>query len=64
RAPHQMAQYALDVAADFTSFYTSSPVISAEDEAVRKSRLAITLATSIVMKNSIGLLGIECPERM
>jgi arginyl-tRNA synthetase len=64
RAPHQIAQYSLDLAADFSSFYTTSPVLSAEDEGVRRSRLAITLATSITLKNALSLLGIECPERM
>jgi arginyl-tRNA synthetase len=64
RAPHHIAQYALDVAADFSSFYTSSPVISAEDADVRRTRLAITMATGIVLKNALHLLGVECPERM
>lgn len=63
-APHQVAQYALDVAADFSSFYTASPVIKAEEEKVRKTRLAITAATAIVLYNALMLLGIECPERM
>jgi arginyl-tRNA synthetase len=64
RAPHQITQYALDVAADFSSFYTTSPVLAAEDETVRRTRLAITLAASIVLRNALNLLGIECPERM
>jgi len=63
-APHQMAQYALEVATDFSGFYNTSPVLTAEDEKVRKTRLAITLATSIVLENAVGLLGIECPEKM
>ena len=63
-APHHVAQYVLDVAADFTNFYSSSPVLSAEDEKIRSTRLAITLATSIVLKNGLDLLGIDCPERM
>jgi arginyl-tRNA synthetase len=64
RAPHHMTQYALDVAADFSSFYTNCPVISAEDGKVRRTRLAITQATGIALNNSLSLLGIECPERM
>ncbi len=64
RAPHHVTQYALDVAADFSSFYTNCPVLVAEDAEVRRSRLAITLAAGIALKNALGLLGIECPERM
>ncbi|MEW6721895.1 MAG: arginine--tRNA ligase [Candidatus Micrarchaeota archaeon] len=64
RAPHHLAQYALEVAAGFTSFYTNSPVLAAESAPLRRSRLAITLAASIVLRNALHLLGIECPERM
>lgn len=63
-APHHLAQYGLEVAGEFSSFYTTSPVLTAEDEKTRKTRLAITMATSIVLKNSLGLIGIDCPERM
>lgn len=63
RAPHHLAQYALDLATDFSRFYTTSPVLSSEGD-VRKARLALTLATSIVLKNTLHLLGIDCPERM
>lgn len=63
-APHHLAQYVLDVAADFSSFYATSPVLAAEEEKVRKTRLAITLATGIVLKNALNLIGVECPEKM
>jgi arginyl-tRNA synthetase len=64
RAPHHLTQYSLELAAGFSSFYTTSPVLVEKDDKIRKNRLAITLATSIVLKNSLGLLGIECPEKM
>ncbi|MDD5340337.1 MAG: arginine--tRNA ligase [Candidatus ainarchaeum sp.] len=63
-APHHVAQYVLEVAADFTAFYGSSPVLAAESAETRDTRLAITLATGIVIRNGLGLLGIDCPERM
>jgi arginyl-tRNA synthetase len=63
-APHTLAQYVLDVAADFSVFYGASPVVTADDPDVRDTRLAITLATGIVIRNGLGLLGIDCPERM
>jgi arginyl-tRNA synthetase len=64
RAPHHLAQYALDLSSDFSRFYTISPVLAAEDKGLMKTRLAITLATSIVLKNTLNLLGMECPEKM
>lgn len=64
RAPHHITQYNLELAADFSSFYTTSSVLNAEDKKIMKNRLAIVLATSIVLKSALGLLGIECPERM
>ncbi len=63
-SPHHIAQYSLDLAADFSGFYNASPVLVAEDPKVRKTRLAIVLATSIVLKNSLSLIGIECPKKM
>ncbi|MBU0531938.1 arginine--tRNA ligase [Candidatus Micrarchaeota archaeon] len=61
---HHLAQYALDLSSDFSRFYTTSPVLSIDDEKIRKTRLSLTLATSIVLKNALNLLGIECPEQM
>lgn len=63
-APHHIAQYLLDTAADFSTFYTKSPVLSADDEKIRKTRLALTLATGIVLKNALYLLGLNCPDKM
>jgi arginyl-tRNA synthetase len=39
-------------------------VLKAETEDAKKSRLMIVLATNILLKNSLGLVGIECPEKM
>ncbi len=64
RAPHHLTQYVLDVAGEFSVFYAKSPVIAEEDAELRRTRLAITLATSHVLKNSLNLLGLDCPERM
>jgi len=64
RAPHHLTQYALDIAADFSSFYTNCPVISAKEEDIRRVRLAITEASAITLRNTLNLLGIDCPGRM
>lgn len=63
-APHLLTQYVLDVAGDFSTFYANSQVLSEKDEKVRKTRLAITKETRRVVKESLYLLGIDCPEKM
>lgn len=63
-APHHIAQYLIEVASNFSTFYNASPVLSESDSKFRQNRLAITLATSIILKSGLWLLGIECPKRM
>ncbi len=62
-APHHIPQYLLEVAGEFACFYASCPVIKAES-GIRRTRLAIVDASSIVLRNGLGLLGIDCPGRM
>jgi arginyl-tRNA synthetase len=60
----QIAQFALDTARLFTSFYHECPVLTAENEAARNARLRICAATRQTLVNALNLLGIEAPERM
>ncbi|MEV0968779.1 arginine--tRNA ligase [Microtetraspora glauca] len=62
--PHRLCNYLFDVAQAFTSFYENCPVLKAEDEAVRQSRLALSALTLRVLLQGLDLLGIEVPERM
>jgi arginyl-tRNA synthetase len=61
---HYLSEYSLDVATDFNKFYATSSVLGAETKEAKKTRLAIVQATNLVLKNSLELLGIECPEKM
>lgn len=61
--PHYIAGYAFDLATKFNEFYQSVPVIKA-DQVSKPARLALVKATAQVISNSLGLLGIESPERM
>ena len=63
-APHHLCQYLLSLAGHFNSFYRVSPVLKAEKEEERRTRLAIVQASSIVLGSGLGLLGIESPEKM
>jgi len=61
---YYIAEYALGVSDAFNKFYESSPVLKAEKDEEKKTRLALVSATAIVLKSALGLLGIEVPEKM
>ena len=62
-APHQIAFYLKDLAADFHAFYNAERVL-VDDGALRDARLALLLATRQVLRNALRLLGVSAPERM
>ena len=62
--PHKLCTYLYDLASDFTAFYEHCPVLKAEDDTVRGSRLHISDITARVMECGLGLLGIGAPEQM
>jgi arginyl-tRNA synthetase len=62
--PNQIADYCNSLADKFNSFYGALPVIRAEPRALSNARLALVAAVRTVLKNALGLLGIEAPERM
>ena len=64
RNPGILATTALDIARRFSVFYNECPVLNAENEKVRDSRIAICVATRQALMNLLGLLGIDAPERM
>lgn len=59
-----IAQFALEVAHLFTTFYHECPVLAAETATVRDARLALCRATLTALENALNLLGIEALERM
>jgi len=61
--PHIITNYAHELATMFNTFYHYQPVIKAEPK-IRDLRLALVNATTIVLKSSLDLLGIEAPEKM
>lgn len=62
-APHLIAFYLKDLAADFHSYYNASRFL-VEDEAVKLARLALIAATAQVIRNGLALLGVSAPEKM
>src|SRR5712691_5270366 len=62
--PHRLCAYLFDVASLFTTFYEECPVLKAEPESLRVSRLALCALTLDVLTKGLGLLGVPIPERM
>lgn len=62
-APHSLAFYLKDLAADFHSWYNAERVLVDED-LTRNARLALALATRQVLQNGLSLLGVSQPESM
>ncbi len=59
-----IAQFALDAARAFTTFYHDCPVLAAESESLRDARLLLCMATRQVLTNALSILGIDTVERM
>jgi len=64
KAPNFIADHAFKLAQAFSKFYAACPIMSAETEALRGSRLRLAQATLDQLDLSLDLLGIETPERM
>jgi arginyl-tRNA synthetase len=62
--PHRLCGYVFELASLFTTFYEQCPVLKADDEETRRSRLALCAATLRVVSGGLGLLGVPIPERM
>lgn len=62
--PHVMCAYLYDLAGLFSGFYEHCPILSAEDEATKQSRLTLALLTAKTLKQGLETLGIETVERM
>ncbi|WP_318364211.1 arginine--tRNA ligase [Enterobacter sp.] len=62
--PHVMCTYLYDLAGLFSGFYEHCPILSAENETTRQSRLKLALLTAKTLKLGLDTLGIETVERM
>ncbi len=59
-----VANYAFDLAKQFSEFYHNCPVLQAESSAMMESRLALCRATSRALKNALALLNIDPVNEM
>jgi arginyl-tRNA synthetase len=63
RSPHQMAHYLHSLATDLHSYYNAHQFL-VDEENMRNARLNLILATQIVLKKGLSLLGVTAPEEM
>ncbi len=62
--PHRLCTYLFDLAQTFTAFYEACPVLKADRDEVRNSRLALTAVTLHTLVKGLDLLGVRAPEQM
>ena len=62
-APHDVTFYLRELAAAYHSYYGAERIL-ADDEAVKKARLALVAATAQVLHNGLQVLGVSAPQKM
>lgn len=63
-SPALLGNYAYDLAKEFNQFYHDFSILKEENTALKNFRLLLAKECSEAIKNSMGMLGIEMPERM
>jgi arginyl-tRNA synthetase len=63
-SPKEVARYAYGIASTFNEFYETVPVNNEKNADLRAARLALVEAFSIILRGSLDLIGIPCPERL
>jgi len=62
--PNFVCTYLFELAGHFTSFYENCPVLRAESEEIRNSRLVLCDLTARLLKQGLEILGIEVVDQM
>ena len=63
-SPALIGNYAYELAKEFNQFYHDYSILKEENEQVRTLRLLLAQQCSVAIQNTMGMLGIEMPERM
>ena len=63
-SPAVVAQYVYEVAKSYNRFYTEVPIFNETDSLKKAFRVALSAKAADTIKASLGLLGIDVPERM
>jgi arginyl-tRNA synthetase len=62
-APHALAFYLRELAADFHGWYNAERLL-VDDEELKNARLALAVAVRQVLRNGLRVLGVSAPEAM
>ncbi|WP_303787800.1 arginine--tRNA ligase [Ruminococcus flavefaciens] len=62
--PAKITKYTIDLATLFHRFYDACSVKNAESEQLRDARILLSVAVRQVLKNTLEILNITCPEKM
>ena len=62
--PNFLTAYLYDLASRYSSFFENCPVLRAESEEVRNSRLVLCDLTARTIQKGLELLGIQTVEKM
>ena len=62
--PHHLTTYLFDLAKSYSAFFENCPVLKAETEALRNSRLLLCDLTARTIRLGLDLLGIRVVEKM
>jgi arginyl-tRNA synthetase len=62
--PHHLTSYLFDLAKSYSAFFENCPVLKAETEELRASRLLLCDLTARTIRTGLDLLGIQVVEKM
>ena len=62
--PSVISRYLLDLCQSFNRFYHDCPVLKAQDDKVRNTRVALVSATASVLKTGLTLIGLKTPKNI
>lgn len=62
--PSLLINYTYDLVKQFNSFYQSVPILKEVDESTKNMRIELSRMASVVIANSMRLLGIDVPTQM
>ena len=63
-SPALLANYSYDLAKEFNQFYHDFSILKEENDSVKNFRLLLAKVCGEAIKNAMGMLGIEMPDRM
>jgi arginyl-tRNA synthetase len=64
RVPHRLTFYAQALASVFHAFYRDCRVVASEEPERTRARLMLVRAARLTLAQTLGLLGVDAPERM